>query len=145
MILLSAPYILRIFDLCDNYYFQMRYKIIGKFLAILFSGLKKKFNMEASRRKRPNGIILNFFYKDHSPDCQVMRKVIYSILDDYFDRIRMIEIDFDQNKKICNANNVYGVPTLLVMNNNKVINRYSGILDSQEIKHLLDQLIKLSS
>ena len=100
--------------------------------------------MKASEKIKPNEIILNFFYKDNSPDCQITRKALYSIMDNYLDDIIMHEINFDQNKKICNAYNVYGVPTLLIMNNKKILNRYSGILDSQEIQHFIDQLLRVS-
>ena len=87
---------------------------------------------------------MNFFYKDNNHDCQITRKALYNILDNYIDDIVMREINFDKNYNICNAYNVYGVPTLLILNNNKILNRYSGILDSQEIKSVLDQLLRVS-
>ena len=41
-------------------------------------------------------------------------------LDNYIDKITMREINFDHNKKICDDFSVYGVPTLLIINNNKI-------------------------
>ncbi len=73
-----------------------------------------------------------------------MRKTLYRILENHFDDIVIIETNFDQNKELCKAHNVYGVPTLLIMTNNKILNRYSGILDSQEIKYFLDQSLGVS-
>jgi thioredoxin 1 len=100
--------------------------------------------MKANKINRHNEIILNFFYKDNNHDCQITRKALYNILDNYFDDIVMREINFDKNYNICKAYNVYGVPTLLILNNNKILNRYSGILNSQEIKSVLDQLLRVS-
>ena len=88
-----------------------------------------------------NEITVYFFYRDKSMDCQVSRRALYSILDNYLDKIIMQEINFDHNKQICEVYNVYGVPTLLIIKNNKVVNRYSGILDSREINVLLEPVI----
>jgi len=94
--------------------------------------------------KIKNEIILNFFYKDNNPDCQITRKALYNILDNYLENVIMHEVNFDQNKDLCTAYNVYGVPTLIITNNNTILNRYSGILDSQEIQRFLDQLLSVS-
>jgi thioredoxin 1 len=93
-------------------------------------------------KNRLNDITLNFFYRDNSMDCQITRRALYSILDNYLGKIRIQEINFDHNKEICDAYNVYGVPTLLIIKNNKVLNRYSGILDASEINVLLKPVIK---
>ena len=88
-----------------------------------------------------NKITLNFFYRDNNPDCQITRRAIYDILDNYFDKLIMKEINFDNNKAICDSYKVYGIPTLLILKNNKVLNRYSGILDSDEIRLFLEPVI----
>lgn len=93
-------------------------------------------------KNKPNEISLKFFYRDNNLDCQITRKGLYSILDNYLDKIIVQEINFDNNKEICDAHNVYGVPTLLIIKNNKVLNRYSGILDSSEINVLLEPVIQ---
>ncbi len=92
-----------------------------------------------------NKITLNFFYRDNNPDCQITRRAIYDILDNYLDKITMKEINFDQNKAICESYKVYGIPTLLIMKDNKVLNRYSGILDSDEIRLFLEPVINNTS
>ena len=99
--------------------------------------------MTADKNKL-NEISLYFFYRDNSLDCQITRRTLYRILENYLDKIIIQEINFDQNKEICDAYNVYGVPTLLIIKNNKVLNRYSGILDFCEIDALLDPVIKNS-
>lgn len=86
-------------------------------------------------------ITLIFFYRDNNPDCQITRRAIYDILDNYLDEITIKEINFDQNKAICESYNVYGIPTLLIMKDNIVLNRYSGILDSDEIRFFLGPVI----
>jgi thioredoxin 1 len=85
---------------------------------------------------------VNFFYRDNNPDCQITREALYKIMDNYIEKITMREINFDHNKKICDAYNVYGVPTLLIIKSNKILNRYSGILDSREIQSVLDLLLE---
>jgi thioredoxin-like negative regulator of GroEL len=98
--------------------------------------------MMVKGKNKLNEITLNFFYRDNSLDCQITRRALYNILDSYLGTIVVQEINFDQNKKICDAQNVYGVPTLIIIKNNKILNRYSGILNTREIKVLLDPIIK---
>ena len=74
-----------------------------------------------------DNIILYFFYRDNSLECQITRKALYTILDNYLDTIMIQEINYDQNRRICETYHVYGVPTLIIISNKKVINRYSGI------------------
>jgi hypothetical protein len=93
-------------------------------------------------KNKQNEITLNFFFRYNSLDCQITRRALYSILDRYLSNIIIKEIDFDQNKNICDAYDVYGVPTLLIIRNNIILNRYSGILDSGEIQVLLDPIIQ---
>ena len=93
----------------------------------------------ATNKNKLNEIILNFFCRDNSPDCQIIRRALYHILDNYLDKIIMHEINFDRNKEMCDYFHVYGVPTLLIIKNNKILNRYSGILDPSEINVLLEQ------
>ena len=94
-----------------------------------------------TNQNKLNGIILNFFYRDNSPDCQITRRALYHILDNYLDKIIVHEINFDHHKEMCDSFHVYGVPTLLIIKNNKILNRYSGILNSSEIRVLLEAII----
>ena len=88
-----------------------------------------------------NQIGVNFFYRDNNPDCEISRKALYTILNNYLDKIVVQEINFDQNKAICNDFHVYGVPTLLIIKDKKILNRYSGILNPAEIIVFLEPLI----
>jgi thioredoxin-like negative regulator of GroEL len=98
----------------------------------------------AKIKYKPHEILLNFFYRDNSPDCQITRRALYHILNNYLDKIVMHEINFDRNKEICDLFHVYGVPTLLIIKNNKILTRYSGILDPSEINVLLDTIINIT-
>ena len=95
-----------------------------------------------SEKNNLNIIMLNFFYRVNSVDCQITRKSLYNILDNYLDKIRMHEINFDQNKEICDKYNVYGVPTILIIENKVILGRYSGLVDSGELNSLLELVIK---
>jgi len=86
-------------------------------------------------------ITLYFFYRVNNQDCHITRGVLYGILDKYIHKIKMKEINFDQHKEICTAYKIYGVPTLLIVKNDEILNRYSGILESGEIVILLETLI----
>lgn len=93
-------------------------------------------------KNKKDDISLNLFYRDNSLECQITRKALYTILDKYPDAIMIQEINYDDNREICETFHVYGVPTLLIISNNKVINRYSGILDTREIDTILKSLLK---
>jgi hypothetical protein len=54
----------------------------------------------------------------------------------------MHEINFDKNKEICDKYNVYGVPTILIIENKVISGRYSGLVDSGELNSLLEPVIK---
>jgi hypothetical protein len=87
-------------------------------------------------------ITLSFFYRDNNPDCQITRLALYNVLTDYLDRIVLQEINFDLNKDICYYYKVYGVPTILIHKNKNILNRYSGILNSNELLTFLNPVMK---
>ena len=108
----------------------------------LFISVREHDDKMTINKNNLTKISLNFFYRDNSPECQITRKALYGIMDNYIGNLILQEINFDQNKIICDRYNVYGVPTLLIIKNEKILNRFSGILDSREIQVLLDPFIE---
>ena len=133
-------------DICHNQdHFQPNYnsKIYWQVSCHIFlRSVKLTAGEIVLNKNNPYKIKVNFFYKDNNPECQLTRRALYKILDNYIDKITMREINFDHNKKICDDFRIYGVPTLLIIKNNKILNRYSGILDSKEIQLVLDLLLE---
>jgi thioredoxin-like negative regulator of GroEL len=82
-------------------------------------------------------IIFYFFYIENNSDWQVTKKVLQNFIKKYNRVFVLREVNFDLQKQICNQLNIYGVPTLVVLENKKVVKRYSGVLGSAEIDNIV--------
>ena len=87
-------------------------------------------------------IIFYFFYRENNSDCQVTKKVLQNFIKRYNRAFVLHEVNFDLQKQICNQFNIYGVPTLVILNNKKVVKRYSGVLGSSEIESIVKNSLK---
>jgi thioredoxin-like negative regulator of GroEL len=82
------------------------------------------------------------FYLFHSPtngDSQLIRTILRKVIPEDNRRIILREVDFDNEKDICDRFNVYGIPTLLIQSGQNEIQRFSGVLNVEEVKKIINE------
>jgi thioredoxin-like negative regulator of GroEL len=77
-----------------------------------------------------------YFFRDNTPECQFTRQNLLRYLDNQGIEISVQEINFDTDKMDCEKYRVYGVPTIILLHDDEIISRYSGLLDVHELKNI---------
>ena len=57
------------------------------------------------------------------------------------DKVKVLKIDVDKNQRLAAAQNVRGVPTLVLFKNGKQLWRQSGVVQAQDIISVVNQYI----
>jgi len=87
-------------------------------------------------------IALVDFYADWCAPCQTMNPVLQQISKDYSKHLNLVKVNVDKSRPVADKFNVRSIPTLVLLNNNKIIWRKSGLIRKSEIKAVIDKSLK---
>lgn len=73
--------------------------------------------------------------------CSVMAPIFEKVASENTTDVQMYSMDVDQNKEIAISLGVRSVPTIKVFNEGNVTNTKVGLLQENEIKNLIQELI----
>lgn len=83
--------------------------------------------------------VLLDFYADWCGPCKMMAPVLTQLKEKMGDRIRILKIDVDKNQSLAAQYQVRGVPTLVLMQQQNVVWKQSGVLDVNTLEQTLEQ------
>lgn len=76
------------------------------------------------------------FYADWCQPCHQMEPTIKSLEKDF----NVERVDIDAQSDVAQAHGVMSIPTLIVMNDDKEVKRFTGVTSENDIRGLLTQL-----
>lgn len=80
-----------------------------------------------------NGVVLVNVWAGWSEDCMQMSTTMHKLKNLLDEQDAVVQIDWDQQKKLTNELMVYGIPTLLIFANGSEVARYSGIVNKDDL------------
>ena len=83
--------------------------------------------------------VLIDFYADWCGPCKMMAPILKQVKDTLGDRVKILKIDVDKNQRLAAAQNVRGVPTLVLFKNGRQLWRQSGVVQAQDILAVVNQ------
>lgn len=89
-----------------------------------------------------NTPVLVDFSAEWCGPCKMMAPILKQLHDQMGDKIRIIKIDIDQSPGAANAYQVQSVPTLILFQKGKKLWRQSGVMQTFELKKVIEQHIK---
>jgi len=81
---------------------------------------------------------LKDFYADWCGPCKTQDPILEEIESDWGDRVDFEKIDVDQNQDIANEYQVRSIPTLVVENDEGVVERFVGVTQREDIEAALE-------
>lgn len=81
-------------------------------------------------------VLVDFFAEWCGP-CKMMTPILKQVKDEVGDTASIIKIDVDKNPSTAHQYQIQGVPTLILFKNGKVIWRKSGVVQKNELLHVL--------
>ncbi len=73
--------------------------------------------------------------------CQKLAPIIDELADEYQGKAKVVKVDVDNNQDLAIKYQVMSVPTVMVVNNGEVANKWIGFTSKQELSKALDELI----
>jgi len=88
-----------------------------------------------------HGICLVDLFSNRCPPCQVLAPTISSLADKYAGKVTVCKVDVDRAPAVAQQYGVRAIPTVLIINNGKEVNRLVGLQSETEYIALLDKLV----
>lgn len=92
------------------------------------------FQTEVTEANRP---VLVDFYADWCGPCQAQLPVLVEAAEEACD-VKFCKVNIDKNRELCERFDVEQVPTMLVMNGERVYRRIVGVRSLEEILEYLE-------
>ena len=84
-----------------------------------------------------DGKVLVDFFATWCGPCQMLGKVLEKISEN--DDIKIVKVNIDEEAKLAIDNDVEVVPTMILYNNGKVVERLEGYMDEEELKEIISK------
>ena len=81
---------------------------------------------------------LKDFHADWCGPCKTQDPILEDLLEDYAD-VEFEKVDVDQNQEIANQYQVRSLPTVVVENDEGVVDRFVGVTQREDIEEALKQ------
>jgi len=73
--------------------------------------------------------------------CQKLAPIVEELANDYDGKAKVVTVDVDQNQELAIKYNVMSVPTVMLMNNGEVANKWIGFTSKQDLSKAIDEAI----
>lgn len=85
---------------------------------------------------------LTDFYADWCGPCQAMKPTLEKFETEYAGKVTLKRVDVDKDQNLATQNNVMGIPTFIIYQDNKEIGRRSGAMPYEMFKSWVDSVVK---
>jgi thioredoxin 1 len=86
--------------------------------------------------------VLVDFWASWCLPCKSMEPLISELSEEYEGKIKIGKLNVDQNPGIASCYNIQGVPTFILFDKGKIIDRCTGAQSKSQLKAMLDKILK---
>ena len=80
---------------------------------------------------------LKDFYADWCGPCKTQDPILEELEEDYREDVEFEKVDVDEQQEIANQYQVRSIPTLVIENDDGVVERFVGVTQREEIEEAL--------
>ncbi|WP_331236066.1 thioredoxin family protein [Natronorarus salvus] len=85
------------------------------------------------------GVTLYDFYADWCGPCKTQDPILEDIEEEWGDRFRLQKVNVDEEQETANEYQVRSLPTLVVENDDGVVERFVGVTQRNDIENALEE------
>ena len=94
----------------------------------------KNFEEEVSKSNVP--VLLDFWASWCGP-CKMVSPIVDAVAEEVEGRVKVGKINVDEEQELASAFSVMSIPTLVVINNGKLVNQAVGVRSNEEILDII--------
>lgn len=98
---------------------------------------KKSFNQLINESEVP--VLVDFFAEWCGP-CKAMAPQLAEFAREMGDQVKVLKVDVDRNREASAKFQIQAVPTLIMFHKGKQVWRHSGMVNSRQLKQVLEQV-----
>jgi thioredoxin 1 len=83
-------------------------------------------------------VTLKDFYADWCGPCKTQDPILEELEEDYGDAVTFEKIDVDEAEDVANEYQVRSIPTIVVENDDGVVERFVGVTQREQLEDALD-------
>ena len=99
--------------------------------------VKQKFSSFSDLISNSDTPVLVDFYATWCGPCQLMAGILEEVKGQLGDRLKIVKIDSDKYPELATEYQVYALPTLILFNQGKQIEKIEGVLQTEALKEKL--------
>lgn len=84
-------------------------------------------------------ITVKDFYADWCGPCKTQDPILEELKDDFGDRFELEKVNVDEKQDVANEYQVRSLPTIIVENDDGVVERFVGVTQREQIEDALEQ------
>lgn len=96
------------------------------------------FDQEVKRSTQP---VLVMFFANWCGACKKQHPVIEELLKDYSGKVRIGEVDVDKGKIMSAQYDIKSIPTIVIFQNGKPVERLVGLMSKSQISSILNKYL----
>jgi len=101
--------------------------------------------MNTSDVIKTNPLVLLSFGADWCDECRSVKPVVEEVIKNFFGKVSLYRIDTDKNIELAKENQVFSLPTLLLMKNGKEVWRMNGVATAANLMMVLEKHVKANA
>jgi thioredoxin 1 len=84
-------------------------------------------------------VTIKDFYADWCGPCKTQDPILEELEEDYGDRVVFEKIDVDENEDIANEYQVRSIPTVVIEDDDGVVERFVGVTQRDQLEDALEE------
>ncbi|MFC7167022.1 thioredoxin [Halospeciosus flavus] len=84
-------------------------------------------------------VTLKDFYADWCGPCKTQDPILEELEEEWGDRVEFEKIDVDENQDVANEYQVRSIPTIVVENDEGIVERFVGVTQADKLEDAFEQ------
>jgi len=84
-------------------------------------------------------VTLKDFYADWCGPCKTQDPILEDLEEEWGDRVQFEKIDVDENQDVANEYQVRSIPTIVVEDDEGVVERFVGVTQAEDLEDAFEQ------